>query len=56
MISIVIPTYNASRFMPGLMESIFRQKIRNMEVIIVDDCSTDNTVDIAKQYPARVIE
>jgi radical SAM superfamily enzyme YgiQ (UPF0313 family)/GT2 family glycosyltransferase len=56
MISIVIPTYNASPFMPGLMESIFKQKIKDMEVIIVDDCSTDNTVEIVKQYPTRVIE
>ena len=56
MISIVIPTYNASRFMPGLLESIFNQAVNDMEVIIVDDCSTDNTVEIAKKYPVRVIQ
>jgi len=56
MISIVIPTYNASGFMPGLLESIFNQALHNMEVIVVDDCSTDNTVEIAKQYPVRVIQ
>ncbi len=56
MISIVIPTYNVSRFMPGLLDSIFRNKIDDMEVIIVDDCSTDDTVAIANKYPVNVIE
>lgn len=56
MISIVIPTYNAERFMPDLLGSIFRNKVDDMEVIIVDDCSKDDTVKIAKNYPVRVIE
>ncbi len=56
MISIVIPTYNSSRFMPDLLESIFKQAVDNMEVIIVDDCSKDDTVEIAKKYPARVLQ
>ncbi len=55
MISIVIPTYNASRFMPNLLFSIFNQEVEDMEVIIVDDCSTDNTVEVVRQYPVRVI-
>jgi len=55
MISIVIPTYNASKFIPALMDSIFKQAVDDMEVIIVDDCSTDNTVELVKEYPARVI-
>jgi glycosyltransferase involved in cell wall biosynthesis len=55
MISIVIPTYNAARFIPGLLDSIFSQHAENFEVIIVDDCSTDNTVEIAEKYPVRVI-
>ena len=56
MISIVIPTYNAERFMTPLLDSIFRNKVEELEVIIVDDCSKDNTVKIAKSYPVRVIE
>jgi glycosyltransferase involved in cell wall biosynthesis len=56
MISIVIPTYNSSGYMPGLLDSIFNQAIDNMEVIIVDDCSTDNTVEIVKKYSVRVIQ
>lgn len=37
------------------MTSIFNQAVDDMEVIIVDDCSTDNTVELAGEYPARVI-
>lgn len=55
MISIVIPTYNASGFMPNLMDSIFKQAVDDMEVIIVDDCSSDNTVEIAEKYPVLLI-
>ncbi|MBI5409057.1 MAG: glycosyltransferase family 2 protein [Nitrospirae bacterium] len=56
MLSLIIPTYNASRFMPGLLDSVFREKIDDMEVIIVDDCSKDDTVALAGNYPVRVIE
>lgn len=55
MISIVIPTYNSSHFMKNLLDSIFKQAVEDMEVIIVDDCSTDDTLEIVKQYPVRVI-
>lgn len=56
MISIIIPTYNSSGFMPELLSSIFRQAIDDMEVIIVDDCSTDNTVELTLKHPVRVIK
>ncbi|MBS1112022.1 MAG: glycosyl transferase [Nitrospirae bacterium] len=56
MISIVIPTYNASKYIPDLLGSIFSQAVDDMEVIIVDDRSADNTVELVKQYPVRLIE
>jgi glycosyltransferase involved in cell wall biosynthesis len=56
MISVVIPTYNASRFMPELLESLFNEALEDMEVLIVDDCSTDNTVEVVQKYPVRVIQ
>jgi glycosyltransferase involved in cell wall biosynthesis len=56
MISVVIPTYNASRFMPELLESLFNETLEDMEVLIVDDCSTDNTVEVVQKYPVRVIQ
>ena len=56
MISIVIPTYNAERFITPLLESVFRNKIEEMEVVIVDDCSTDDTVETARKYPVNMIQ
>ncbi|MBI4844053.1 MAG: glycosyltransferase family 2 protein [Nitrospirae bacterium] len=56
MISIIIPTYNSSKFIPDLLGSIFKQAVDDIEVIMVDDRSTDNTVELVKQYPVRLIE
>jgi len=56
MISIIIPTYNAERFMPNLLSSIFKSGVEDMEVIIVDDCSTDDSVKIAREYPVKIIQ
>ncbi len=56
MLSIVIPTYNAEKYMPALLDSIFHNKDDDMEVVIVDDCSTDDTVRISKSFPVRVIK
>ena len=48
-VSIITPTYNASRFITETIHSVKKQTYTNWEMIIVDDCSTDNTVDIVKQ-------
>jgi glycosyltransferase involved in cell wall biosynthesis len=56
MISVVIPTYNAERFIPALLDSIFKTGVENMEVIVVDDCSSDSTVQIARNYPVKLIQ
>lgn len=54
MISIIIPAYNAENFMSDLLDSIFKSSVEDFEVIVVDDCSTDNTVEIAKKYPVKL--
>lgn len=45
-VSIIIPTYNSSLFIKRTIESVFRQTFKDWELIIVDDCSTDQTTDI----------
>ena len=49
-ISIVIPAYNASEWIPEALASCLRQKYEPLEIIIVDDGSTDDTYAIASQY------
>ncbi|MDD2391377.1 MAG: glycosyltransferase family 2 protein [Bacilli bacterium] len=49
LISIIIPVYNAERFLNETIESIQNQTYKNFEVIFVDDCSTDNSVKIIKK-------
>ncbi len=55
LVSIVIATYNGSLFLAQQMESVVAQTYSNIEIIVVDDCSTDNTIEILKdfqlQYP-----
>ncbi len=49
-VSIMIPTYNQENYIAQAIESVLMQDYNNIEIIIADDCSTDKTGDIAKQY------
>jgi len=55
LVSIIIPTYNSERTLPICLESIKRQTYKNIEVIIVDNYSTDRTLEIARNYGAKII-
>lgn len=48
-ISVLIPTYNVEKFVEKAIRSIMLQTYSNLEIIIVDDCSTDNTFNILQQ-------
>jgi teichuronic acid biosynthesis glycosyltransferase TuaG len=48
LVSIIVPTYNSSNFIKDAIESVKSQTYINWEMIIVDDCSKDNTVEIIK--------
>jgi glycosyltransferase involved in cell wall biosynthesis len=56
-ISVVIPCYNAGKFLRETIDSILAQTYSAMEVIVVDDGSTDNSAAIAESYgpPVRVL-
>ncbi len=49
-VSIVVPAYNAARYLKQTLESILSQTYRNFEIIVVDDGSTDDTPCIAQQF------
>ena len=54
-ISIIIRTCNEERWIAHCLRSIFSQTFRNFEVVIVDNCSKDNTTEIAKRFPIAAI-
>ncbi|MBX2970773.1 MAG: glycosyltransferase [Cyclobacteriaceae bacterium] len=55
LISVIIPTYNASLFISQCLETILAQSYTNLEIIVVDDGSEDDTVQRVKQYPVNLI-
>ena len=52
-LSIIIPCYNAAETLPQALESIFTQSFRELEIIVVDGCSTDGTATVLKDCPAE---
>ncbi|MGN0503612.1 MAG: glycosyltransferase family 2 protein [Ruminococcus sp.] len=50
LVSIVLPIYNGEKYMRLSIDSILSQTYKNWELIIIDDCSTDKTPEIAKAY------
>lgn len=50
LVSIIMPSYNTGRFISETIESVLAQSYSNWELIIVDDCSTDNTDDVVVKY------
>ena len=49
-VSIIVPNYNHARFLNQRLDSIFNQTYENFEVILLDDLSTDNSVEILNSY------
>ncbi|OLO42334.1 glycosyl transferase [Alkalihalophilus pseudofirmus] len=50
LISVITPAYNSEKFIRETIESVLAQTYTNWEMIIVDDCSSDSTTEIIKQY------
>lgn len=53
MISIIIPVYNTSKYLPQCIESCINQSYRDIELILVNDKSTDNSLSIGREYACK---
>lgn len=53
-LSVIIPTYNGEHYLPRALDGIVAQKTSDLEVIAVDDGSTDNTLSILSSYSDRL--
>ena len=59
-LSVIVPTYNAEKYLSIAFESLLAQESLDFEVLIIDDGSSDSTLDIVEQYrpflPIRLIQ
>ncbi len=52
-LSVVLPNYNHARFLPRALDSLLAQEYAAKEILVVDDCSTDDSRDIVKTYAKK---
>jgi glycosyltransferase involved in cell wall biosynthesis len=53
MFSVLIPTYNRARFVTSAIDSVLQQTFKDYEIIVIDDGSTDNTLQALQKYGTR---
>ncbi|QWU98701.1 glycosyltransferase family 2 protein [Francisella salimarina] len=53
LVSIIIPIYNTQNYLPRCLESIINQSYKNLEIILVNDGSTDNSLEICESYAKK---
>ena len=53
LVSVIMPVYNAEEFLYRSISSIINQTYDNLEILLIDDCSTDNSYNILKEYAKK---
>ena len=54
MLSVIIPIYNIEQYLPKCIESVINQTYKNLEIILVDDGSTDGSNQIVEDYKEKL--
>lgn len=54
LVSVIVPAYNAEHYIKEAIDSILNQTYKNLEIIVVNDGSTDNTLSILKEYGGQI--
>lgn len=52
-VSVLIPTFNYGRFLPEAIDSVLEQNFQDFELLVIDDCSSDNTSQVMGRYCAK---
>lgn len=55
MISVIIPVYNAQRYLAETLDSVLNQTYKDFELILVNDGSTDNSLEILREYEKKTL-
>lgn len=55
LVSVIIPVYNGEKYVEDCIKNMLNQSYASLEIIVVNDGSTDNSATIAKQYPVKLI-
>ena len=53
LVSVIMPVYNAEEFLDRSISSVINQTYDNLEILLIDDCSTDNSYNILKEYAKK---
>lgn len=54
LVSIIVPTYNVERYVEECIDSLLKQRYKNIEIIVLDDASTDGTVYLLSKYGNKI--
>src|SRR5262245_56398582 len=54
-VSVIVPVYNGAQSIGNCIESLLKQDYPNYDIIVVNNNSTDNTVEIVRKYPVRLV-
>ena len=54
LVSIIIPVYNSERYLEECLDSVISQTYENIEIIAIDDGSTDSSLELLKKYSNKI--
>ena len=53
LVSILLPSYNVEKFLPKCLDSIIHQTYSNLQIVLIDDGSEDNTWSVMQEFAAK---